>query len=160
MRELIERDYLGKYHSLSEKEEARSHPLFSKFKRIQRSMLSLHDRMKELENSSEGFLKFILKMLAWEPDKRIKPQEALEDPWIIGGLPKNIKKIYLKISNTERHHSNSKSTSKEKGKRKGSSSPSSKLCRSKSKKLSKGKDKKDETLNQHAHPSPLRHSRE
>ena len=40
-------------------------------------------------------------MLVWEPSKRITPKEALQDTWIIQGLPKNMKKEFSLINKLE-----------------------------------------------------------
>lgn len=40
-----------------------------------------------LEDCPESFISFIEECLQWDPDKRIKPLEALMHPWIIEGLP-------------------------------------------------------------------------
>ena len=34
-----------------------------------------------------SFFNFVSKILTWEPEKRLKPHEALQDPWITKGLP-------------------------------------------------------------------------
>ena len=37
-------------------------------------------------------MRFIQKFLEWLPEDRIQPQEALFDPWIVKGLPEDIRK--------------------------------------------------------------------
>ena len=41
-------------------------------------------------DESDTFLDFILKILVWDPKKRISPLEALQHPWIVEGLPKKV----------------------------------------------------------------------
>jgi dual specificity tyrosine-phosphorylation-regulated kinase 2/3/4 len=43
-----------------------------------------------LDDCPESFVTFIEKCLEWDPDKRIKPIEALMHPWIIEGLPPQV----------------------------------------------------------------------
>jgi len=40
-----------------------------------------------LEDCPPSFVDFIEQCLHWDPDKRLKPMDALMHPWIIEGLP-------------------------------------------------------------------------
>ncbi|CAD8199482.1 unnamed protein product [Paramecium octaurelia] len=55
-----------------------------------------HKPLKELlQAQSPTFYDFISKCLSWDPKLRMKPSEALLHPWIIEGLPKEIKKQHI-----------------------------------------------------------------
>lgn len=43
-----------------------------------------------LEECPETFVDFVEQCLQWDPDKRIKPLDALMHPWIIEGLPQQV----------------------------------------------------------------------
>lgn len=43
-----------------------------------------------LENNDPLFISFIKKCLHWDPEKRITPEQALRDEWILDGLPPQI----------------------------------------------------------------------
>ena len=43
-----------------------------------------------LDDCPESFVDFVEKCLQWDPDKRIKPIDALMHPWIIEGLPPQV----------------------------------------------------------------------
>ena len=60
------------------------------------------------------FLNFLQKLIVWEPKKRLKPHEALQDPWILNGLPTEIKQLYTMFNSMQtKKKSKSKSKSKE-----------------------------------------------
>ena len=44
---------------------------------------------------SYNYIKFIRKCLTWDPSKRITPEEALIHPWIVEGLPTDIRKEHI-----------------------------------------------------------------
>lgn len=43
----------------------------------------------------EAFLDFLQKIFIWDIDKRLTPLEALMHPWILQGLPEDIKKQHV-----------------------------------------------------------------
>lgn len=45
----------------------------------------------------ENFIDFIKKCLVWEPLQRMTPHEALLHPWILEGLPEDIKSQHIKF---------------------------------------------------------------
>lgn len=50
--------------------------------------------LKPLEKRLEDkflFLHFLKQILKWDPKERISPAEALQHPWIMNGLPEEIK---------------------------------------------------------------------
>lgn len=49
-------------------------------------MLTLEQRLSKKEALNPQFYDFISKMLVWEPEKRLTPEEALRHPWITKGL--------------------------------------------------------------------------
>jgi len=49
------------------------------------------DKCPSKNPDDKGFIDFIGKILMWEPSKRLKPYEALSHPWIVKGLPNEIK---------------------------------------------------------------------
>jgi dual specificity tyrosine-phosphorylation-regulated kinase 2/3/4 len=52
---------------------------------------------KLLKGADEGFIDLITKCLEWDPNKRIKPIDALLHPWIAVDLPKEILKYHRDI---------------------------------------------------------------
>jgi serine/threonine protein kinase len=75
---------------MSEGEALDKHHLFSQCKYIKTCMKTLEERLiasKGFSKGDSGFYNFLLKILTWEPEKRLKPHEALQDPWITKGLP-------------------------------------------------------------------------
>lgn len=77
------------------------HNLFSTFKYVQTCMKTIEERLKNTNCEDTGFYNFILKLLVWEPSKRLKPEEALQDPWITKGLPNEIKQLYTVFHSTD-----------------------------------------------------------
>lgn len=74
-----------------------------------------------------SFYSFLTKILIWEPEKRLKPQEALQDPWISKGLPNEIKELYTLVNSVEyskRSKPKSSKDSKTKNKQRSSSKKS------------------------------------
>ena len=49
--------------------------------------ISIHEILAECPDS---FIDFVESCLQWDPDKRIKPLDALMHPWIIEGLPAQV----------------------------------------------------------------------
>ena len=41
-------------------------------------------------DQSETFFDFIVQCLAWDPEERISPLDALQHPWILEGLPRRV----------------------------------------------------------------------
>jgi serine/threonine protein kinase len=87
-----------------------------------------------------GLYNFLRKILVWEPEKRLTPQQALQDPWITKGLPSEIKELYTIFSSTE-YTKKSKKGSKDSKHSKHSNSK-------KSKERPKGKEYSDEKKRQ------------
>ena len=84
-------------------------------------MVTLKDRVLESKsyNPDSQFLDFLFKILEWEPEKRLKPQEALQHPWIRDGLPAEFKELNtvftsLEYSKDRSRSKNSKNNSKNK----------------------------------------------
>ena len=42
------------------------------------------------------FLSFIHGLLEWDPESRLTPGKALIHPWILEGMPKEIRKAHVK----------------------------------------------------------------
>ncbi|EAR85505.3 glycoprotease family protein (macronuclear) [Tetrahymena thermophila SB210] len=49
-----------------------------------------------LQTESEDFTDFLTKCFVWEPQKRLKPSDALMHPWILEGLPPEIRIQHIK----------------------------------------------------------------
>jgi hypothetical protein len=45
--------------------------------------------------ADQGFLDFLLRIFVWDIDRRLTPLEALMHPWILQGLPEDIKKQHV-----------------------------------------------------------------
>lgn len=68
--------------------DPQSNPFFAECKYHRNCMRGLRQRIDPHSKSNDdSFLNFIQRILVWEPDKRLKPNEALQDPWILKGLP-------------------------------------------------------------------------
>lgn len=78
-------------------------------------MKTLQERLNE-DGKSTQFCKFISKILMWEPEKRLKPEDALQDPWIAEGIPKEVKEVYTFFTSKERSKSSKHKKSHSKSK--------------------------------------------
>jgi dual specificity tyrosine-phosphorylation-regulated kinase 2/3/4 len=78
-------------------------------------MKTLQERLNE-DGKSTAFCDFISKILVWEPEKRLKPEDALQEPWIVEGIPKEVKECYTFFTSREKSKDskNKKSRSKSK----------------------------------------------
>lgn len=56
----------------------------SKRKKRKPSSLTFNDALKRstYDNCDKDFVDFISRCITWEPETRIKPEEALNHPWI------------------------------------------------------------------------------
>ena len=65
------------------------HNFFKDCKYVRNCMTPLVERVRSdsTSNSYNVFLDFLYRILVWEPEKRMRPEEALQHPWIVQGLP-------------------------------------------------------------------------
>ncbi len=54
-------------------------------------MTKLKKRLEKSEIADSNFLDLVFKILVWEPSQRMIPSEALQHPWIVKGLPNEIR---------------------------------------------------------------------
>lgn len=47
--------------------------------------------------TDDNFIDFIKKCLVWEPSERMTPREALLHPWILDGLPDDIRVQHIRF---------------------------------------------------------------
>ncbi len=57
-------------------------------------MMTLEQRLNKKGNQNPDFIDFIKKILVWEPEKRLTPEDALRHPWITKGLSTEIYSLY------------------------------------------------------------------
>lgn len=89
---LISDRYVQNYHEMKLTNDI---PLvFANFKYHNICMVPLEDRLKECKKYDQDFYRFLLKILVWEPSQRLTPAQALQDSWILKGLPTEIKELY------------------------------------------------------------------
>jgi hypothetical protein len=67
------------------------HEVLSQFKYIKNCMTKLKKRLEKSEIADSNFLDLVFKILVWEPSQRMIPSEALQHPWIVKGLPNEIR---------------------------------------------------------------------
>lgn len=103
--EIISENYIGTYKAMLAKgEDINNHIFFSQCKYIKTCMKTLRERLLESKGFNQddlSFYHFLTKILVWQPDKRLTPQEALHDPWISKGLPNQIRELYTIFNSME-----------------------------------------------------------
>lgn len=62
-----------------------------------------------LKTDDDLFVDFIAKCLAWDPERRLKPDPAMRHPWILAGRSRPV--MTSSISNLHNHHSLTNATS-------------------------------------------------